>query len=216
MSVVARIAVYSLSILLSLTAFGDLEAKPPGFSIRLGLLHDTPTKKIFTNMEAGVGYIGTIGFDFHERIGLEAGVLHSTHGYDLAIEAGAIREEQAERNAIMIKARGTALRIGRTDVILAVGPAHFDITGIRRFVNGSNYIDLEENFSGWGLTMNLDLRYHVTEGLAVTLYFSGNFVRYGKYSLNSRDTAYQDEMPRGDSFAWGLTLFHRIGMPKIN
>jgi hypothetical protein len=175
-----------------------------------------PKEEIYTNMEAGVGYIGTIGFDFHERFGLEAGVLHSTHGYEFAVEAGAIREQEAEKNAIMIKVRGTALKMGRADIVVAVGPAHFDISGVRRFVNGSDYVDLEENFSGWGLTANLDLRYHVTEGLAVTLYFSGNFIKYGEYSLNSRDTDYQAELPRGDSFAWGITIFHRIGMPKIN
>lgn len=189
----------------------------PGFSIQAGLLYDKPRQEAFQKMEAGIGYVGNFGFDFYERAGIELGVMHSTHSYIFMIEQGAVRERDAESNTIFFKARAIPLRIGKTDVVFAAGPAFFDISGPRRIVDSSsgNIYEMEAGYSGWGGVANLDLRFSVTKGLALTLYLSANYVRYNKYSINSLDTGYPGGLPRGDSLSWGLTVFHRIGMPKF-
>lgn len=192
-------------------------AEMPGFSIRGGILNDSPSTEIFKEIDSGIGYIGSLGFDVHARFGFEIGVMHSTHDYTYDVVAGAVREEQAEKNTFFIKARGIPLKMGKTDLLLAAGPAFFDISGLGRFQDNQsgNYYDLEEGFSGWGAVFGLDLRYHVSKGLALTFYMSSNLVRYNRYSINSADAVYPRRFPRGDSFSWGLTVFHRIGVPKL-
>lgn len=197
--------------LFSLAWFGGAYAQP-GFSIQGGLLHDTPAQDTYERMEAGIGYVGNFGFDLYERLGLEIGVLHSTHDYLFVIEANAIREKDAEKNTIFFKVRAIPYKIGKAEFVLAAGPALFDISGVRRF---ENRYDLEDGFSGWGAVLSFDMRYFVSQGLALTFYLSGNFVKYDQYTVNSIDFAYPGDLPGGDSVSWGLTVFHRIGMPKL-
>jgi hypothetical protein len=166
-------------------------------------------------MEPGIGYVGSLGYDFIDRLGLEIGVMHSTHDYDFAIEANAVLEEEAEKNAIFFKMRAIPWKIHKAELVIAAGPALFDISGLRRLENGMT-IDVEEGFSGWGLAANLDFRYLVTPGLAVTLFLAGNFVNYDEYSRFRREVSYPGYLPDGgDSVSWGVTIFHRIGKPKI-
>jgi len=189
-----------------------VEASPPGFSISGGLLLDYPSSSAYESLESGIGYIGTFGFDIHPRAGIEIGVLHSTHDYIFALEGNAYRKKEAEKNTLFFKLRAIPLKYRRADILLGAGPALFDISGERRF---NNTYDLEDGFSGWGAVISLDLRYFVSDYLALTLYFSGNIVKYSKYSINSLNTDYAGGLPRGNSFSWGLTVYHRIGMPKI-
>ena len=186
-----------------------------GFSIRGGLLHDSPSSEIFPEMESGIGYIGSFGFDFYERAGVEFGILHSTHDYIFNIEAGAIREREAERNTVFLKARGIPYRLGKADLVLGFGPALFSITGSRLHTIEIGTFEFEDGYSGWGVVTSVDLRYYVSEGLSLTFYLSGNFVKYGKYTINTADAVYPGDLPRGDSVCWGLTVFHRIGIPDL-
>ena len=186
-----------------------------GFSIRGGLLHDSPSTEVFREMDSGVGYIGSFGFDFFDRAGLELGVLHSTHDYIFNIEAGAVREKEAEKTTLFIKARAIPYRIGKAEIVLGIGPALFDINGFRLYTIGTSTFEFEDGFSGWGVVTSIDLRYFVSDGLALTFYLSGNFVKYSEFTINTADTPYSGDFPRGDSVCWGLTVFHRIGMPKL-
>lgn len=166
-------------------------------------------------MEPGIGYIGSFGYDFIERFGLEIGVTHSTHDYDFALEGNVALEEEAEKNTIFFKARAIPWKIKKAELVIAAGPALFDISGLRRFA-GDPMIDVEEDFSGWGIVAGLDFRYHVSPGLALTFYLSGNFVNYDKYSRFRREVPYPGSLPRGgDSVSWAVTVFHRIGNPKL-
>ena len=159
--------------------------------------------------------MGSFGYDFIERIGLEIGVMHSTHDYDFAIEGNVVLEEEAEKNTIFFKARAIPWKIKRAELVIAAGPALFDISGLRRSEN-SSILDVEEDFSGWGIVAGVDFRYHVSPGLAVTFYLSGNFVNYDKYSQFRREVSYPGNLPRGgDSVSWAVTVFHRIGKPKL-
>ena len=186
-----------------------------GFSIRGGLLYDRPIDEIYSEMEPGIGYVGSFGYDFIDRLGLEIGVMHSTHDYDFARVGNAILEEKAERNAIFFKVRAIPWKIEKAELVIAAGPALFDISGLRRSEKGP-IIDVEEDFSGWGLVAGFDFRYHVSPGLAVTFYLSGNFVNYDKYSQFRREVNYPGYLPSGgNSVTWGLTIFHRIGKPKL-
>ena len=186
-----------------------------GFSIRGGLLYDRPFSEVYSEMEPGIGYVGSFGYDFVDRLGLEIGVMHSTHDYDFAMEGNAILEEQAEKNTIYFKVRAIPWKIEKAELVIAAGPALFDISGLRRSEN-SLMIDVEEDLSGWGIAASLDFRYHITPGLAVTLYLAGNFVNYDKYRLFNREASYPGYLPNGgNSVGWGLTIFHRIGKPKL-
>lgn len=186
-----------------------------GFSIRGGLLYDRPVEKVYSEMESGIGYIGSFGYDFIERIGLEIGVMHSTHDYDFALEGNAILEGEAEKNTIFLKARVVPWKIKKAELVIAAGPALLDVSGLRRSV-GDPMIDVDEDFSGWGIVAGLDFRYHVSPGLAVTFYLSGNFINYDKYSQFRREAPYPGNLPRGgNSLSLGLTIFHRIGKPKF-
>jgi len=189
----------------------------PGFSIQGGLIYDKPSQQAFREMEAGIGYMGSLGFDFSEKLGVELGVTHSTHNFIYSREGNAIRERDAEKNTLFIKAHAIPYRIGKANLVIAAGPAFFDISGPIRIVDSSsgNIYEMEAGFSGWGAVVSMDFRLFVTGGLTLTLYLSANYVRYNKYSLNSLDTGYPGGLPRGDSISWGLTIFHRIGMPKF-
>ena len=179
------------------------------------MLHDSPSTDVFPEMESGIGYIGSFGFDFIDRLGLEIGVLHSTHDYIFDIVAGAIRVKEADKTTFFIKARGIPYRLGVAEIVLGIGPALFDITGDKLYRENNITYEFENGLSGWGVVSSLDLRYFVSEGLSLTFYLSGNFVKYSKFSVNSIDASYGGDLPRGDSVSWGLTVFHRIGMPKI-
>lgn len=185
-----------------------------GFSIRGGLLYDRPLDELYEEMESGIGYVGSIGYDIIDRLGVEMGVLHSTHDYWLAVEAGSVLEEEAEKNTIFFKVRGIPWKIEKAEIVLAAGPALFDISGLRRIESIQTY-DIEEGFSGWGVVTNFDFRYHVSGGLAVTFYLSGNFVNYDKYTQLRRETVFPGKLPGGDSVSWGVTIFHRIGNPRL-
>ncbi len=179
-------------------------------------MQDSPSSEIFREMQDGIGYIGSIGFDFFEGAGLELGVLHSTHDYIFNIVAGAIREREAEKNTLFFKVRVIPYRFGKADILLAAGPALFDIAGGRLYTIDLGTFEFEDGYSGWGFVTSVDLRYFVSDGLSLTFYISGNFVQYGKYTVNSADAVFPDDLPRsGDSVSWGLTIFHRIGMPKL-
>lgn len=210
MGKVRLFAVVFITILPVKAAFSD-----NGFSIRGGLIHDTPGQDTYREMKSGIGYVGSLGFDIRDRIGLEIGVLHSTHDYIFTIEGNAVREKSAEKNTVFFKARGIPLKLDKAELVAAFGPAFFDISGPELFDNQSGGLiyELETGFSGWGFVTSLDMRYFVSKGLALTFYISGNFVRYNKYTINSLNTGYDGRLPRGDSFTWGLTIFHRIGMP---
>ena len=202
-------------LLLSLIAVTQAAFGQSGFSIRGGLLFDRPVEEVYSEMEPGIGYMGSFGYDFIERIGLEIGVMHSTHDYYFALEGNAVLEEEAEKNAIFFKARAIPWKIDKAELVIAAGPALFDISGLRRSV-GDPRFDVEEDFSGWGIVAGLDFRYHVSPGLAVTFYLSGNFVNYDKYSQFRREVPYPGSLPRGgDSVSWAVTVFHRIGKPKL-
>jgi hypothetical protein len=194
-------------------AVAQLASGQSGLSIRGGLLFDRPVDKIYSEMKPGIGYMGSIGFDFTDRLGLEIGVLHSTHDYDFAVEGNSLLEEEAEKNTIFFKARAIPWRIEKAEIVISAGPALFDISGLRRSENGP-ILDVDEDFSGWGIVAGLDFRYHVSPGLAVTFYLSGNFVNYDKYSQFRREAPYPRNRPRGgDSLSWAVTIFHRIGKP---
>jgi len=186
-----------------------------GFSIRGGLLQDAPRQKTYPDMKTGIGYIGSFGFDFYSWFGLEIGVLHSRHDYTFAEQNNAYLQNEAEKNAFYIKARFVPYRYKSFEVSLSGGPAHFDISGFQPIVLNNYVYSLDEGFSGWGGNVGTDLRFYASEGLAITFYFGVNFVRYHKYSINSADAVYSGTFPRGDSICWGLTIFHRIGIPKI-
>ncbi len=200
--------------LLPLTmAVAQLASGRSGFSIRGGLLFDRPVEEVYSKMEPGIGYMGSFGFDFTDRFGLEIGVLHTTHDYDFAVEGNSLLEEEAEKNTIFFKARAIPWMIEKAELVISAGPALFDISGLRRSENGP-ILDVDEDFSGWGIVAGLDFRYHVSPGLAVTFYLSGNFVNYDKYSQFRREAPYPGNLPRGgDSLSWAVTIFHRIGKP---
>jgi hypothetical protein len=201
------------SILILALAGGSAQGQN-GFSIRGGLLYDKPVQKVYQDMESGIGYVGSIGYDIIDRLGLEIGVLHSTHDYRFAMEGNSILEEEAEKNTIFFKVRGIPWKIAKAEIVLAAGPALFDISGLRR-VELVQAFDIEEDFSGWGVVTSLDFRYHVSPGLAVTFYLSGNFVNYDKYTQFRSKAIFPGKLPGGDSISWGVTIFHRIGNPTL-
>lgn len=185
-----------------------------GFSIEAGLLFDRPasgTNKPYPEMTSGFGYMGNIGYDFFERGGLELGVLHTTHDYVLDVIGGAVEEESAVKTTIFLKARGIPYQRDKFEIIVAAGLGFFDLSG-KKLIQGNS---TDEDLSGLGFTGNLDFRYNITTGLAVSLYLGGNLVNYNRYELLGIKTAYPGKLPGGDSFNWGLTVFHRIGIPQL-
>ena len=183
-----------------------------GLSIRGGFIRDTPKQDVFDDMEAGIGYIGSLGYEFFESIGADLGVLHSTHEYRLGLRGNAVVNDKADKTAIFIRGRFLPLKTEKYEIELDAGPAFYSITGN---VEPEDFgIPGEMGFNGWGYTAGLDLKHFATENLAITLYFSANIVKYSKQTFNTNTIAEPSRLPRGDSFSWGLTLFYRIG--KIN
>ncbi len=185
-----------------------------GFSIEGGLIYDRPVdaenKRAFSDMRPGFGYTGNLGFDFYEKLGLELGVIHSRHDYDLSTNGGGVIEDVAGRTAFFLKIRGTPLRISKSELVLAAGPGFFDINGLRELQSG----DAEVSFSGWGLVSSASYRYHINEGLAVAFSLGFNHVKYNRFDLLGYRTDYGGQLPRGSSLIWGLAIFHRIGVPQ--
>ena len=188
-----------------------------GFSIEAGLLYDHPNNNThdrpFPEMQPGYGYIANLGYDIIDRIGLEIGVMHTTHDYNLFKLGDEILEDNAEKTTFFIKARGIPWKKGKFEVVTALGAGFFDISG--NSIRKSYSLKISEDFSGWGAIANLNLRYHVTGGLAATFYLGANFVDYNKYTLFGYPYRYVGKMPGGDSINWGITIFHRIGNPQI-
>ena len=185
-----------------------------GFSIEGGLIfQDTPVgnakNEPYQEMSSGFGYTANIAYDFTDWVGLELGVSHSNHNYLYDISGGAVFEETAEKNAFFLRGRGVPIRLQKFELVAAVGPAFFDITGYRS-LDGA-----EEDFSGIGMNFVLNGRYNISEGLAASLFFGASFVTYSRYELFGYRTTYPDELPAGNSIFWGLTLFHRIGIPRF-
>lgn len=185
-----------------------------GFTIEGGLIYDRPSgssNKPFIGMESGLGYTANIGFDIFERGGLELGVLRTSHAYELDVVGGAVREDDAVKTTFYLKARGVPYKYEKFELVAGVGVGFFDIAG-KRIIQEN---DVDENFSGFGVLTNLNFRYHVTGGLALSFYLGANFVNYDRYELFGFKTDYGRKLPGGDSINWGLTLFHRIGIPQI-
>ena len=121
----------ALSLVLAFFFAGDAIAQK-GFSIEGGLIYDRPTgsgAKPFTAIKSGLGYMGNIGYDFVDRAGLELGVLHSSHDYELAVINNAVSEESADKTTIFLKARGIPYRREKYDLVIAAGIGYFDISG---------------------------------------------------------------------------------------
>lgn len=203
---------FSLALFTLLTIFGNLPAlAQTGFSIEGGLISDRPKNtehdRPYANMSAGIGYVAFLSFDFIPRAGLEIGVMHTNHDFELAVISNQVIEDNAEKTAFIIRARGIPFKKGKFESVLAAGPAFFDISGLRY----TPAIIIEENFSGWGLSTNLSMRYHINQGLAACLYLGLNFVNYNKYTEFGNKAPFPGRLPGGDSFNIGVTLFHRIG-----
>ena len=94
-----------------------------------------------------------------------------------------------------------------------MGAGFFDISGDR--ISATDNAQYNEDFSGWGVITNMNLRYHVSGGLAVSFYLGANFVDYNKYTLLGYPSSYNGAIPGGDSINLGITVFHRIGIPQI-
>lgn len=194
----------------------DFAVAEKGFSIEGGLvIQDHPTgearNKPYRGLNAGLGYTAIFGYDFTEKLGVELGVAHTGHDYRYAVIGGAVIEETADRNAFFLRARLFPVKIKKFELLAAVGPAFFDISGTREN-QGEGF---SEDFSGVGFGAILGGRYYMTDGLAVTIFVSGNSVKYTRYELLGYRYTYPGGLPRGDSIAWGLTLFHRIGAPHF-
>jgi hypothetical protein len=185
-----------------------------GFSIEGGLLYDRPIdgeqEPAFSHLRPGFGYAANLGYDFFDKLGLELGVMHSRHDYDFSSSGGGILEEVAGRTIFFLKLRGIPLRISKSELVLAAGPALFDISG-KMLVQGN---DASAGFSGWGFLSSAGCRYYLNEGLAVALFFGINLVQYDRFDLLGFNTGYQGALPKGNSIYWGLTIFHRIGIPQ--
>jgi hypothetical protein len=210
---VLRILVLSI-MGLSLTYSNPMAEK--GFSIEGGLIYDRPSinshDRPYNHMKGGIGFIGNVGYDFFERGGLEIGAMHSTHDYELGIKNGVVLEETAPKTTFFMKARGTPFKRGKFEAVIAAGIGYFDISGRRLDIAGEPY---DEYFSGFGFTGDLDLRYHITGGLAACLYLGSNFVNYSHYEIFGYKANFGERLPGGDSINWGLTLYHHIGIPQL-
>jgi hypothetical protein len=184
-----------------------------GFSIEAGLLADRPAgpRRPFDKMQSGFGYTANLGYDFFEKFGAELGVVRTSHAYDLFTVDGAVREESAKKTVISLKLRGMPFKAGKFETVVAAGPGFFDISG--QEIIGANEVDA--GYSGWGFVSGIAARYHVTGGLALSLILGANFVNYTRYDIFGFETDRPGPMPKGNSFLWGLTIFHRVGIPQI-
>jgi hypothetical protein len=192
-----------------------------GFSIEGGLLYDLPAgphNRPYPQMKGGVGFTANFGYDFFERAGILMGVLHSSHVYQLGIRNGVILEQSADRTTFFLKARALPLKRDKFEIVVAAGIGFFDITGSRVLQPNEvsdEFFGFEDDFSGLGFIGNFDFRYYITKGLAVSIYLGGDVVNYSRYELLGIRTNYGRKLPGGDSFNWGLTLYHHIGVPNL-
>ena len=186
-----------------------------GFFIEGGMIYDRPANnphdRPYAKMKGGLGYTGDLGYDFFDRAGLEFGVMHTAHNYELGVHDEAVLEETADKSTFFLKARAIPFRHGQFEIVAAAGIGFFDISG-RRLYAGEPF---DEDFSGLGFTGNLDFRYHITGGLAVSLYLGSNLVDYSRYELSGYKANFGQGLPGGDSINWGLILYHHIGIPQI-
>ena len=207
---------YTISLVILASAFCLVPnaMAEKGFSIEGGLIYDRPIddddERAFSHLRPGFGYVANLGYDLFDNLGFELGVMHSRHDYDFSSSGGGILEEVAGRTAFFLKLRGIPLRISNSELVLAAGPAYFDISG-KMLVQDN---DASAGFSGWGFVSNAGYRYHLNEGLAVGLFLGINLVRYDGFDLLGYNTGYQGALPKGNSICWGLTIFHRIGIPQ--
>lgn len=185
-----------------------------GFFFHGGILMDIPSDKPFKNMKSGVGYIGSVGYNFFDRGGLEIGVLHSTHLYDIATLGNAIYQDEAEKNNVFLKINASAFKYKRIELLAGAGVGFYDITGNILAPGDSSIADaFSEGFSGWGYTLNIDFRYYITENFAATFYLAGNFVKYSNTSPILESQALTKGRPGGNSVSPGITFFYRVGIP---
>jgi hypothetical protein len=96
-------------------------------------------------------------------------------------------------------------------LIMAAGIGYFDISG-QKIIQG---IQSDIDFSGVGLVTDFKFRYHINDGLAISFYIGANVVNYNRYEVFGSKTDYGGKLPGGNSINWGVTIFHRIGIPQI-
>jgi hypothetical protein len=193
----------------------DISYGKTGFFIRGGLLNDSPRKEVFQDMESGIGYMAGLGYDFFPRIGLDIGVLNSTHEYRVGVSGNAVRNDNAEKTSFFIRAHYSPLKSGEYEILLGGGPSYYSINGtLRYYYDEENYYIYDKSYNGWGLTAGVDLMYYATENLAITFFALANFIEYSQQSVNPINPDDRIEVPRGDSMGLGIALFYRIGKPQ--
>ena len=189
---------------------GDLFAGK-GFSIRGGLYFDAPSQEVVDEIETGIGFQGSFGFDPFDRVGFELGVLSSNHTFRLGTTGQFRDEDKADKTAVFLKVRGVPYRYKQIEIVVGAGPAYYSIYADQR--SEYTFSLISEELSGLGLITSLDLRYYATDNLAVTGYIIGNIVKYTRKSQYSIHIENPGDLPRGDSIGWGINVFYRIGMP---
>ena len=185
-----------------------------GFSIEGGLLYDKPlggTQKPYHDIQGGFGYIANFAYDFFEWGGLEFGVMHTSHEFELAVVNNAVNQGNASKTTLFLKARACPLRIGKSELIVGLGAGLFEISGTTIVDN----FEVSDDFSGLGFLTSLDYRYKISPGLELSAHLGMNFVNYNRYEINGYKSDYPGSMPDGKSLCWGITVFHRIGIPQI-
>jgi hypothetical protein len=191
-----------------------ISAAEKGFSIEGGLLYDNPlgdSQKAYQDMEGGFGYVANIGYDFFERGGLEIGVAHSSHNYTLEIDDNAVREADASKTMVFLKVRAYLMQRGNSEIIAGLGGGLADISGT--LIEQDS--DLSNGFSGPGLIASFEYRYKISPGLALSAYLGLNLIDYSRYEVAGYKTDYPGDLPGGNSLCWGITVFHRIGVPQL-
>jgi hypothetical protein len=199
--------------MLMIVAFssGDLLAEK-GFSIRGGLYFDAVSQEVFDEIETRVGFQGKFGLNPYDRLGRELGVITSNHTYRLGTTGQFRDEDVAEKTAVFLKFRGVPYRYQKVEIVLGAGPAYYSISGNKRYYE-QVFSQIPEEYSGIGMTSSLDVRYYITDNLAVSGFIIGNIVKYTKKSQFSIHVENPSNLSRGDSIGWGLNMFYWIGMP---
>lgn len=185
-----------------------------GFTIEAGLLYDRPlgdSHKPYKDMEGGFGYIANFAYDFFDRGGLEFGVMHSSHDYELRVVNNAVNQASADKTTIFLKARAYPLMRGKSEIIIGLGGGLFDISGPKIYQD----VELSDDFSGLGIVASLDYRFNITPGLALSAYLGLNLVSFDRYEILGYKADYPGKLPDGNSLCWGFTVFHRIGIPQF-
>jgi hypothetical protein len=208
-----KIVIIYVTLGLLIVSIGTANAEK-GLTIRGGLLHDTPKYEVFDDMEAGVGYIGSIGYDLFEKFGADLGVMHSTHEYRVGLRGSAVIVDKADKTAIFFRLRYLPLKSSQYEIEVGAGPAYYSTSADIEIEELA--LPVEEGFDGWGYTLGVDLKHFATDNLAITLYLSANIVKYSKQTVNTIELLSPSRLPRGDSFSWGLTIFYRIGKINLN